>query len=1163
MIRNNWKKNTALFFIILIICLLGIQIIYNKISKKNVINQIQLSEIQYKSDNTIKKIDNIEFVIKYNTIYVPMDEIMKIIFGDEYKSGENLKLIWKEEQEYDIDEKDDIIVNKLIKDNVDYSTKVEIETLNQKKYIPIYLITSLKGINLKLDNKLVYNSENYINGIDAIKNNNKHTLEIINNDDFSESKYTYIGENDGALWREEALKNIEKYRKQETKINVINQNNEKIKEAEITLKLKSNLFKFGTALRFNDSKHDYYYDKINNQFFNTVCAENTFKWSWIQENNYVQAKQLNKFVNDNNFFYRGHNLWWDYVYSDELKNEIVGDENNPKENTMMYVYNKYKNGEINETEAKKLSQKIQENFEQIVLTHIKNEVSAMDMVQEWDVVNEMFENRYFQYYLYERNYLKDSNFISCKKVYMTDGNVNEEYLKFIGKCYNTINEINPKLILVHNENRIRSNSNNIIDLLNNLKKYTKNIGIIGVQSHISNKYTYTPQALSNKVDEISEKTNFDNFAITEYDNYINEKINKYTTQEKKDSANFLRDMLIMCYSNKKFSEFDFWVYNANTTTEEERKSYGKTVSDWLSFNKKTVANDGTICENLVEGRYYAKVTLKNGKTQEIEFNTNKSNENNVINIKFNSEITSIEMDEKKQTLYVKGDEFNYTDGKLIINYDDGTSKKIKLNENDVIVEGFDSLKTGNENITIKYQGHQVKYEIKVLENIQNKIKNIKEKNDNILKLNDLANNKDVLIKNNEIEKKIEDYDNFNTDIMKVNEIYDLQVSLLENVISESLGENIKDVIYKYLQNLNDYETIYNNFENSTNIEESEVKERINNLIDKYNSNTDIDLTMETDLINLLKDYYYNKVSGKNDTTSYFYKYQINSIYPLVNKLLDYDISSVASFEAKNISASFSSTEPTNKDVTVTINLPNNSYIKGYQDGKIVYTENAKKQITVVIRGYEFTYEIAVTNIDKEAPTISNITDGVAYLNEASPKVSDTNLSDVKLYYEGQVVNNYYNGAKLTDIGSYIIIATDKAGNESRVNFSIYEVISEKYDISGNYIKNITKKTQGTQVANNINVKSEYELIRNNSKINSSDKVATGDILKVGSSTFTLIVTGDITKTSDVNVKDLVKLRKYLIDTEKLTEIEKLAADVNEDTKINVKDLVGIRKLILK
>lgn len=353
-----------------------------------------------------------------------------------------------------------------------------------------------------------------------------------------------------------------------------------------------------------------------------------------------------------------------------------------------------------------------------------------------------------------------------------------------------------------------------------------------------------------------------------------------------------------------------------------------------------------------------------------------------------------------------------------------------------------------------------------------------------------------------------------------------------------------------------------NFEEDT-IDSKMLKESINELIEKYNANTDIDISNETNFVNTMKDLYENSINTDSKQDNYSNKLKISKLYELTSIMLEDDISSAASSEAKNISASFSSTEPTNKDVTATINLPNNSYIKGYQDGKIVYTENAKKQITVVIRGYEFTYEIAVTNIDKEAPTISNIIDGVAYLNEASPKVSDTNLSDVKLYYEGQAVNNYYNGAKLTDIGSYIIIATDKAGNESRVNFSIYEVISEKYDISGNYIKNITKKTQGTQVANNINVKSEYELIRNNSKINSSDKVATGDILKVGSSTFTLIVTGDITKTSDVNVKDLVKLRKCLIDTEKLTEIERLAADVNEDTKINVKDLVGIRKLILK
>ena len=400
----------------------------------------------------------------------------------------------------------------------------------------------------------------------------------------------------------------------------------------------------------------------------------------------------------------------------------------------------------------------------------------------------------------------------------------------------------------------------------------------------------------------------------------------------------------------------------------------------------------------------------------------------------------------------------------------------------------------------------------------------------------------------------------NINLEELNKLFDESTNIINIIIRKKEDELIKNTEKIFEQ----YQMLFNGLLTDTNIaDEEKIKNEINTIISKYNNNTDLEIEETTDLINRLKELYQNIIDCNNNVEKYLYERETEKTCTTVNEMLDLIISSAASSEAKNISASFSSTEPTNKDVTVTINLPNNSYVKGYQDGKIVYTENAKKQITVVIRGYEFTYEIAVTNIDKEAPTISNITDGVAYLNEASPKVSDTNLSDVKLYYEGQAVNNYYNGAKLTDIGSYIIIATDKAGNESRASFSIYEVISDKYNISGNYIKNITKKTEGTQVANNIHVKSEYELIRNNSRINSSNNVATGDILKVGSSTFTLIVAGDITKTSDVNVKDLVKLRKYLIDTEKLTEIEKLAADVNEDTKINVKDLVGIRKLILK
>ena len=65
----------------------------------------------------------------------------------------------------------------------------------------------------------------------------------------------------------------------------------------------------------------------------------------------------------------------------------------------------------------------------------------------------------------------------------------------------------------------------------------------------------------------------------------------------------------------------------------------------------------------------------------------------------------------------------------------------------------------------------------------------------------------------------------------------------------------------------------------------------------------------------------------------------------------------------------------------------------------------------------------------------------------------------------------------------------------------------------------------------------------------------------------MIVAGDINKDGKVNIKDIVKLRKYLVSPNssenKLDETQLLAADTNIDKKtISIKDLVRMRIIAL-
>ena len=94
---------------------------------------------------------------------------------------------------------------------------------------------------------------------------------------------------------------------------------------------------------------------------------------------------------------------------------------------------------------------------------------------------------------------------------------------------------------------------------------------------------------------------------------------------------------------------------------------------------------------------------------------------------------------------------------------------------------------------------------------------------------------------------------------------------------------------------------------------------------------------------------------------------------------------------------------------------------------------------------------------------------------------------------------------------------------------------------------------------------EYSIYRNDTLISDNDEIATGDKLRKSTGEeYTLIVSGDINNDGDVNIKDIVMLRKYLLERNNLDENSLLAADCNLDGKdISIKDLIRMRLIALE
>ena len=126
-----------------------------------------------------------------------------------------------------------------------------------------------------------------------------------------------------------------------------------------------------------------------------------------------------------------------------------------------------------------------------------------------------------------------------------------------------------------------------------------------------------------------------------------------------------------------------------------------------------------------------------------------------------------------------------------------------------------------------------------------------------------------------------------------------------------------------------------------------------------------------------------------------------------------------------------------------------------------------------------------------------------------------------------------------------------------------KVSTEEYKIDGQYIIGITDNTNLEVFKNRLNGNVDYNIYRNNNLIDTESILATGDELRtVGNKIFKIIINGDITKDGKTDIKDLGKLRKYLINAEQFDDLQEKSADVSFDSQISIKDLVQMRKIII-
>lgn len=271
---------------------------------------------------------------------------------------------------------------------------------------------------------------------------------------------------------------------------------------------------------------------------------------------------------------------------------------------------------------------------------------------------------------------------------------------------------------------------------------------------------------------------------------------------------------------------------------------------------------------------------------------------------------------------------------------------------------------------------------------------------------------------------------------------------------------------------------------------------------------------------------------------------------------------------------YSETNLTNKDVVATIYFNKEDVHITNNDEKNTYTFTTNDSFVFEYEDSQNTTGTATATvnwIDKILPTITGVENDGKYESPVTPVITDENLKDVQLIKDGTEINGYENGQEIAENGEYIIIATDKAGNETKVEFTIDipiddTITSVEYDVNMDsyYIKNIQPETELTTFKKAIFTEVGYTVFNlSGNQVLDNEMIGTGyKLITDTGKEYVLIVMGDLNGDGEMKLTDLSMIRKHYLALETLTDEYEKAADVDNNGNISLNDISLIRKMIL-
>lgn len=407
--------------------------------------------------------------------------------------------------------------------------------------------------------------------------------------DTKASTSTYYGRQEGALWREEALKRIEKYRVRDINVRVVDQNGSPVPGAKVNANMTRSEFLWGTISQSSyGNKTGIRQDEITTKYFNAYTSENAMKPS-AYGNGSVAVDHAN-FTIQNNLYYHGHTLLWDglYRFPADLK-EAAPSMNEQQLREYFYRY----------------ASEVMSYFS--------------DSLVQMDVLNEPRANKY----------LRDRFGVD----FIADFFRLSKFLR---------DEYSPDMKLYLNETGINGSDSTtpsvykLDELIRELQAEGAVIDGIGHQVHTNP--TIYPQALYNHMDYSSELV--DEITVTEYDAVLAGGTADEQTLELE--GDYLRDMIITAYSHPKMAGFIMWGFHdsqhwrgnspmlTRQFTEKKAVQYWRqyVMDEWKTNADSVTDESGVAAMRGHRGEY--EITVKiGGKTAKATLKVTDKGENTV------------------------------------------------------------------------------------------------------------------------------------------------------------------------------------------------------------------------------------------------------------------------------------------------------------------------------------------------------------------------------------------------------------------------------------------------------------------------------------------------------------------------------------------------------